>query len=86
VPIKHVHVAAQASWRGYRSLERLARIHGHTRGSGARIHQPALERAQALFAKRIRDPAKRAAAAARASPLIRPAQALLAGCSHRGDI
>jgi 3-hydroxyacyl-CoA dehydrogenase/enoyl-CoA hydratase/3-hydroxybutyryl-CoA epimerase len=68
VPIKHVHVvgagvmggdiAAWSALRGFtvtledRSLEYVA---------------PALERARALFEKRIRDPAQRAAAAARLS-------------------
>jgi 3-hydroxyacyl-CoA dehydrogenase/enoyl-CoA hydratase/3-hydroxybutyryl-CoA epimerase len=68
VPIKHVHVVGAgvmggdiAAWSALRGLTVTLE------DRSLEYIQPALERAQSLFAKRIRDPGKRAAATARLS-------------------
>jgi 3-hydroxyacyl-CoA dehydrogenase/enoyl-CoA hydratase/3-hydroxybutyryl-CoA epimerase len=66
VPIKHVHVVGAGVMGG--DIAAWSALRGFTvtlEDRALEYIQPALERAQALFAKRIRDPAKRAAAAAR---------------------
>jgi 3-hydroxyacyl-CoA dehydrogenase / enoyl-CoA hydratase / 3-hydroxybutyryl-CoA epimerase len=66
VPIKHVHVVGAGVMGG--DIAAWSALRGFTvtlEDRSLDYVQPALERARALFEKRIRDPAKRAAAAAR---------------------
>jgi 3-hydroxyacyl-CoA dehydrogenase / enoyl-CoA hydratase / 3-hydroxybutyryl-CoA epimerase len=68
VPIKHVHVIGAGVMGG--DIAAWSALRGFTvtlEDRGLEYIQPALERARTLFEKRIRDPAKRAAAAARPS-------------------
>jgi 3-hydroxyacyl-CoA dehydrogenase/enoyl-CoA hydratase/3-hydroxybutyryl-CoA epimerase len=68
VPIKHVHVVGAGVMGG--DIAAWSALRGFTvtlEDRALEYIQPALERARALFEKRIRDPAKRAAAAARLS-------------------
>jgi 3-hydroxyacyl-CoA dehydrogenase / enoyl-CoA hydratase / 3-hydroxybutyryl-CoA epimerase len=68
VPIKHVHVVGAGVMGG--DIAAWSALRGFTvtlEDRALDYIQPALERARALFEKRIRDPAKRAAATARLS-------------------
>jgi 3-hydroxyacyl-CoA dehydrogenase/enoyl-CoA hydratase/3-hydroxybutyryl-CoA epimerase len=68
VPIKHVHVVGAGVMGG--DIAAWSALRGFTvtlEDRALEYVEPALERARALFEKRIRDPAKRAAAAARLS-------------------
>ena len=68
VPIKHVHVVGAGVMGG--DIAAWSALRGFTvtlEDRALEYVEPALERARALFEKRIRDPSKRAAAAARLS-------------------
>ena len=87
VPIKHVHVVGAGVMGG--DIAAWSALRGFTvtlEDRSLEYIQPALERAQALFAKRIRDPAKRAAR--RCAPQRRCGRRgrCCGRCSHRGDI